>query len=338
MRETITTTDAEGNVTTEVLDFIYGSGSTPLALVYTNGTASPVAYYYVTNIQGDVVKMVTASGTAVATYAYDAWGKVLSATGSMAEVNPIRYRGYYYDAEIGMYYLQSRYYDPAVRRFINADAYASTGQGFLGQNMFAYCNNNPACMFDPAGYAAGWTNLAEFCDGGTSHNIVIVDIPENLVVDVFDGKGQEVVEELMTSPEITRIILSDAAYSCAKVTSLGMTYYPVENNFTESTKKPAWEVVAIATAKFTKDMALDYFEVFTPMPIIEAAQEAFPAQVPHERNSYAAFQVEYEWSATGVDGSVSIESRTFWVYWCNHAPDDQFFYIVSIEGDSSNAY
>ncbi len=153
MRETITTT-ANGTSTIEVLDFVYGSGSTPLALVYTNGTANPVTYYYVTNMQGDVVKLVTASGTAVATYAYDAWGKVLSATGSMAEVNPIRYRGYHYDAEIGMYYLQSRYYDPAVKRFISADGIATTGQGFLGYNMFAYCNNNPANTSDPTGYAA----------------------------------------------------------------------------------------------------------------------------------------------------------------------------------------
>ncbi len=151
MRETITTT-ANGTSTTEVLDFVYGSGSTPLALVYTNGTANPVTYYYVTNMQGDVVKMVNASGAAVATYAYDAWGKVLTATGSMAEVNPIRYRGYYYDAETELYYLQSRYYDPAVKRFANADGIASTGQGFLGFNMFAYCNNNPVSRVDYSGY------------------------------------------------------------------------------------------------------------------------------------------------------------------------------------------
>ena len=150
MRETITTT-ANGTSTTEVLDFIYGSGSTPLALVYTNGTANPVTYYFVTNMQGDVVKLVNASGATVASYAYDAWGKVLSATGSMAEVNPIRYRGYYYDAETELYYLQSRYYDPGVKRFINADGVTTTGQGFLGANMFAYCLNSPVCSADSCG-------------------------------------------------------------------------------------------------------------------------------------------------------------------------------------------
>ncbi|MBE6946167.1 MAG: RHS repeat-associated core domain-containing protein [Ruminococcaceae bacterium] len=151
MRETITTTSGD-TTTTQVLDFIYESGSTPLALVYTNGTASPVTYYYVTNMQGDVVKLVRANGTTVASYAYDAWGKVLSATGSMADVNPIRYRGYHYDAETELYYLQSRYYDSAVKRFVNADGVTTTGQGFLGCNMFAYCNNNPVSRVDYSGY------------------------------------------------------------------------------------------------------------------------------------------------------------------------------------------
>jgi len=150
MRETITTT-ANGTSTTEVLDFIYGSGSTPLALVYTNGTANPVTYYFVTNMQGDVVKLVNASGATVASYAYDAWGKVLSATGSMAEVNPIRYRGYYYDAETELYYLQSRYYDSAVKRFVNADAEFDQNAGFTICNLFAYCVNNPVTLKDDTG-------------------------------------------------------------------------------------------------------------------------------------------------------------------------------------------
>ena len=86
--------------------------------------------------------LVDTSGNSVASYTYDPYGKVLTATGELADKNPLRYRGYYYDSESGLYYLQSRYYDPATRRFINADAYASTGQGLLGCNMFVYCNNN----------------------------------------------------------------------------------------------------------------------------------------------------------------------------------------------------
>ncbi len=66
--------------------------------------------------------------------------------------NAFRYRGYYYDVETGLYYVSSRYYDPEVCRFINADGYASTGQGFAGNNMFAYCNNNPVNYADPSGH------------------------------------------------------------------------------------------------------------------------------------------------------------------------------------------
>lgn len=112
-----------------------------------NGTT----YYYVTNLQGDVMGLVDTNGNTVATYTYDPYGKVLTATGALAEKNPLRYRGYYYDSESGLYYLLSRYYDPAVRRFINADSYASTGQGIAGYNMFSYCSNSPIIRSDPDG-------------------------------------------------------------------------------------------------------------------------------------------------------------------------------------------
>ena len=69
----------------------------------------------------------------------------------IANVNPIRYRGYYYDTETGLYYVSSRYYDPEIGRWINADGYISTGQGLLSTNMFAYCENNPVNKFDPTG-------------------------------------------------------------------------------------------------------------------------------------------------------------------------------------------
>lgn len=91
-------------------------------------------------------------------YTYDAWGKVLSQTGSMAwslgKENPLRYRGYVYDQETDLYYLQSRYYDPKIGRFINADAFTSTGQGVIGNNMFAYCLNNPVNNLDSSGTVA----------------------------------------------------------------------------------------------------------------------------------------------------------------------------------------
>ena len=113
-------------------------------------------YYYIYNVQGDVIALADAStGKLVVTYTYDAWGKVLSVNdttaNSVGTQNPFRYRGYYYDTETSLYYLQSRYYDPEVGRFINADSFVSTGQGTVGSNMFAYCGNNPIVCVDPTG-------------------------------------------------------------------------------------------------------------------------------------------------------------------------------------------
>ena len=112
-------------------------------------------YYYLRNAQGDVVKLIDKTGSTVVEYTYDSWGKLLSTTGSLAETfgaeQPFRYRGYVYDEETGFYYLQSRYYNPEVGRFISADVYLSTGQGVLGHNAYAYCLNNPAIMVDYTG-------------------------------------------------------------------------------------------------------------------------------------------------------------------------------------------
>ena len=95
------------------------------------------------------------AGTKVVEYSYDVWGVPLTVTGTLADTigqkNPIRYRGYYYDSETEFYYLNTRYYDPEIGRFINADGYVSTGQGVTGYNMFAYCLNNPINRVDYSG-------------------------------------------------------------------------------------------------------------------------------------------------------------------------------------------
>ena len=100
-----------------------------------------------------MIKILTSGGATAAWYEYDAWGNVVSVGGNagIANLNPIRYRGYYYDAETGFYYLNSRYYDPEICRFINADGYVSTGSALLGYNMFAYCLSDPINHIDPDG-------------------------------------------------------------------------------------------------------------------------------------------------------------------------------------------
>ena len=134
------------------------------------------------NGQGDVVKLLHGSNTTVAEYSYDAWGNILTVSAAqsddptIAAQNPLRYRGYYCDTETGFYYLQSRYYDPAVRRFLNADSYGSTGQGLLGYNMFAYCNNNPVACIDDSGDDPIWLRLFEDYHFGFIHLAVQMHI------------------------------------------------------------------------------------------------------------------------------------------------------------------
>ena len=133
-----------------LLRFAYTPEGTPLSILYKGNT-----YYYVTNLQGDVTAILGQNSYKVVEYTYDAWGNLLSTTGSLAsslgQYNPLRYRGYVYDYETGLYYLQSRYYNPEIGRFLNADAYTTTGQGFIGNNMFAYCLNNPVICADYGG-------------------------------------------------------------------------------------------------------------------------------------------------------------------------------------------
>ena len=167
MQMVIETTVDDGAPVTETLSFSYDASGTPMNVIY-NGTA----YFYTVNLQGDVMAILDENGNCVVEYSYDAWGNILSVAGTMAdtlgESNPLTYRSYVYDYETSFYYLQSRYYDPEVGRFINADVMISTGQGLLGNNMFAYCNNNPVSLADPSGTAC----CALFDDNQILHLII----------------------------------------------------------------------------------------------------------------------------------------------------------------------
>ena len=131
-------------------------------------------YYYAYNVQGDVIALYNCYSQLNSRYVYDSWGRVrevldpngdeITDTTHVAHVNPIRYRGHYYDNETGLYYLESRYYDPVTGRFINADEQLNQEDGALGFNVFAYCGNNPVSREDPNGDC--WTTVGIIAIGG----------------------------------------------------------------------------------------------------------------------------------------------------------------------------
>lgn len=162
------------------LHFFYDAQGKPGMVTYND-----VDYFYVYNLQGDVVALIDADGTQVVEYVYDAWGYPISKTGSLAAtigtLNPFRYRGYVYDEETGLYYLQSRYYNPGWKRFVNGDSTISYG-GLLGENVFEYCANSPQNNIDENG---GWWQ-------GAIHRAVQVDIVKrnpDIVMEVYVTKG-----------------------------------------------------------------------------------------------------------------------------------------------------
>ena len=132
--------------------WIFYDENGPTTLKYGSGT-----FHYVLNLQGDVVALIGGDGRTLVEYTYDAWGNVIDIDGEYAynlgEHNPIRYRGYIYDAETGLYYVSSRYYDPEIGRWINADdtVYLGADGTLLSNNLFAYCSNNPVNKIDKTG-------------------------------------------------------------------------------------------------------------------------------------------------------------------------------------------
>ncbi len=118
-------------------------------------------FWFVKNLQGDVVAIYNNAGVKLASYIYDAWGNftVTYTNGgatTAAQYNPFTYRSYYYDDDLGLYYLNSRYYDSHTGRFISADVQINAKENFLGYNMYAYCGNNPVMYTDPSGCGKIW--------------------------------------------------------------------------------------------------------------------------------------------------------------------------------------
>ena len=151
--------DEETKTYQDILIPLYDNEESVCGIIY-NG----VPYYFQKNLQGDVIAIVDKNAKTVAQYSYDAWGACtkavtiadLSEDIDIANINPFRYRSYYFDKEIEMYYLQSRYYDPQIGRWVSSDhatilTYAALPPCY---GLFTYCCNNPINYIDLAGYLA----------------------------------------------------------------------------------------------------------------------------------------------------------------------------------------
>ena len=168
---------------TNKLYFFYDNDNNPTAFEL-NG----VMYHYMTDLQGVITGILDANGSIVVKYSYDAWGNILKVTdgsdndqldntGFIGNINPFRYKGYYYDTETGFYYLQSRYYDPACGRFINADntdVLSFTQGQLLGANLYTYCANNPVANY--------------YYDGNVSSGFLIKEGSVGYVVKLIQAK------------------------------------------------------------------------------------------------------------------------------------------------------
>ena len=148
-----------------LMTFLYDEAGAPIGVRFGTGTSasSYKNYFFEKNLQGDIIAIYNAEGEKICTYAYDAWGNCTTTITSLAstlerntvcQYNPFRYRGYYFDTETGLYYLQSRYYNPNWGRFISPDNWevlAATPEGLTDKNLYAYCDNNPVMRGDADG-------------------------------------------------------------------------------------------------------------------------------------------------------------------------------------------
>ena len=142
----------------QIIYFMYDYSGDLIGFKYNNTN-----YLYVKNLEDDILGIMDLDGNMIAQYEYDAWGNILGIidnlgcdlkkqTGHIANINPFRYRSYYYDSETDLYYLVKRYYSPKLCRFISIDSkFSKIATNTNYYNLFLYCNNNPVNCYDENG-------------------------------------------------------------------------------------------------------------------------------------------------------------------------------------------
>ena len=199
IRETLVErmTYSGGGSTTYEFVYLYDESGI-IGVLFGTSLDSLQPYYYRRNAQGDVTAIYDAQGTLKVEYAYDAWGNCTVTYGishSLARINPIRYRGYYYDRETGFYYLNARYYNPEWRRFISPDSTKYLDpENPNGLNLYAYCYNDPVNYADPNGHEA-LPNWLKWVIGGVAFGgaIALTVISGGSLAPVFIGMASSIV-------------------------------------------------------------------------------------------------------------------------------------------------
>ena len=207
------------------LTFLFDSAGNYFGFDY-NGTK----YYYVKNLQGDVTAITNASAQVVVTYYYDAWGRALSGTDTsgvnIGTINPIRYRGYYYDTETGFYFLQSRYYDPEICRFLtidDPDVLSASPMDLTDKHLFSYCDNNPVLRKDDGGDC--WHIIAGAIIGGITSfvpGLVATIKDDEPLSHAFISMAFGAASGALCAAVPTAALAIDAAFSAAESITLGV--------------------------------------------------------------------------------------------------------------------
>ena len=241
----------------KILRFSYDASGNAVAVDYSTDNGSTFnTYYYLRNAQNDIVKLIDNSGSTVVEYCYDSWGKLLSTSGSLASTlgknNPFRYRGYVYDEETGFYYLQSRYYNPEVGRFISADVLLSTGQGVIGHNAYAYCGNNPIVREDTQGNLWGLIAAAVGAVVGVVSKVV-TDVVSSVALtgEVHLSSWQDYVGEAVGGATEAVLIAHGTPPTAAAAIGSGLSTLVGEglSKITKNDYEKSWAEIGLDTLK-----------------------------------------------------------------------------------------
>lgn len=215
-----------------------------------------IDYIYIMNQFGDVTHIITTSGTVVVEYKYDAYGNIVEIIGNsqIASANSFRYRSYKYDNETGLFYLNSRYYNPEFGRFINSDKFIDQSGNIVFANMYSYCNNNPIMYLDYSGnnpaaiFLAipgwGWVVFAVITIIVVA--IVLTDVEESVAttIDNINQKYNENMQQLVLAMELA--VAQTIVKSKTKTKNPSFIYRRESGNYTNLTPRPTDSITGLS--------------------------------------------------------------------------------------------